>query len=91
MQIALMPFENRMLGHLQHHVQIARRTAVGSGLAFLAQAKLRAVVDSRRDVYFQLAFATQISFAAAFFTGTANNLPSPIALRQVRRTERNAC
>src|ERR1051325_6088153 len=81
MEIILVALENRMLGDLEHNVQIAGRAAVDSGLSFLGEPQLRAVVDAGWNVDLELAFAVDVAFAFALFARTADDLATPSALR----------
>src|SRR6266851_4065097 len=64
-QIVPMPVEDRMIADLENHVQIARRSPVGTGLSFLRQAQSRTIVHARRNVDLQLTIHLPVSFALA--------------------------
>src|SRR6185437_10774669 len=78
-QVILIAFENRMLGDLQHHVQIAHGPAVDSRLSLLRQAHLRSVVDARWNTDLQLALPPQVTFTLALLARPANDLSTAAA------------
>ena len=63
-QVVFVALEERVLLHLQEHVEIARRAAVGAGLAFVGQPQARAVVHAGRDVDLELALHLPVALAA---------------------------
>ena len=50
-----MAFEERMLLDLQDHIEIARRSAVSAGVAFMRKTHARAVIHAGGDIHLELA------------------------------------
>src|SRR5580658_3940432 len=64
-QVLAVALEDRVLTHLNFHVQVARGTAVAARLALAAQADPVAGVDARRNLHGQFAAAAHPALAEA--------------------------
>ena len=81
MQVGLVPFEERMLFDLEDDIEVARRPAVGAGVALAGKAHARAVVHAGWNVDLQLALHLPVALAAAFLAGIADDLAAAAAVR----------
>src|SRR5579863_9464130 len=81
MQIFAVALENRMLFHLDDDVQIARRTAVETGLSFARQLEMRSGLHARRNGDLQFPFATNLTLAPAMGARPAHDLAAASTLR----------
>src|SRR5712692_513400 len=84
------PLEERMLLDLENDVQIARRTAIRSFLAFPGDAEPRARVHAGRNAQINSAFALEASLAAAIRAAFPNHLSGALALRTRARDGKEA-
>src|SRR5690242_1600805 len=79
MQVLLPPLEERVLAHLQEHVEIARGSVIGAGLAFIGETQTRTIVDSGGNIDLQLALHLLIAVAAALAARVADDLSRAVA------------
>src|SRR5260370_17711725 len=89
-QVRAAPLEERMLLDLEDDVQVARRTAIRSLLAFPGNAEPRARVHSGRNAQINGAFALESSLAAAIRAAFPNHLSGALALRTRARDRKEA-
>ena len=78
-EIRAAPLEKRMFLHVQDDVEIARRAAVGAGLAFAGNADARLRIDARRDAHVDGARALDAAAPAAIRALLANHLARALA------------
>src|SRR5260370_31346752 len=64
-----------MLFDFQHHIQIARRPAVGPRFAFAGNAKSRSGIDARGNTQLNGFLALEASLPAAFLATLLHDLP----------------
>src|SRR5260370_38647009 len=89
MQVVFVALEERMFFDLEHNVQIARRSAIGSGLAFLRHAQARTIVHARWNIDLELALHWPVALTAALRARRANDLAraSAVAAEAPHRKE----
>src|SRR5712672_3095816 len=81
MQIVAVTLEDVMLLDADLDVEVARRPAVGAGLAVAAGADAHALVDAGRDLHFERLVALDAPLAAAGQARLRNDLAGAMAVR----------
>src|SRR5581483_269891 len=80
-QVIALALEDGMFLDLDDDVQVSRRTAVEARLSFVGQFEMSARIDARGNGDFELAFRSNVAFAAALRAGPAHDLTTAAALR----------
>src|SRR4030042_3604870 len=81
MQIVAVALEYRVVLEMDHHIEVARRTAVDPGLALAAQTDAVAAVDPGRDLHRQGLVFLDAAFAMAGGAGSGHHLAGATAAR----------
>src|SRR5690606_12285093 len=80
-QMLAVALEDRVLTHVDHHVQITRRATLGTGLAFAGQANAVARVDACGHLHGKRLLFFDAALAVAAATGIGNHLAAAMAAR----------
>src|SRR3989338_3801649 len=80
-QVLAVALENCVLAHIDHHVQVARRTTHATGLAFARQANAVTGIDTRRHLHRQGLVLFHPTLAVAGGAGLGNHLAIAMATR----------
>ena len=80
-QIEAIPLEHRMRAKLNDDIEIALRSAVCSGFAFMSDPELGTVVDTRRNADLEFPFHANTALPAARLAGGLRHLTAAPALR----------
>src|ERR1017187_8814992 len=78
-QVVFVALEERVILHLEEHVEIAGRAAVTARLAFAGQAEAVAVIHPGRDVDLELALHLAVTVALTFGARVADDLAASVA------------
>src|SRR6266852_3557654 len=81
MDIGALSLEKLMMAYRKEHVEIARRTAARSGLAFAREPDARAVLDASGDVDLQRLVATHPALAGAAAARLVDHMADAMAGR----------
>ena len=83
--------EDRVLAHVDHHVEVARRPALGSGLALAREADAVAGIHAWRHLDRERLLLFDAALAVAAPQGSEIILPLPWQRGQVCCTEKKPC
>src|SRR5580698_8059381 len=81
MEVVPIALEDLMLGQRQEDIEVARRPAIETGLAFSGQSYARSFFHARRNIDRQRPFLLHMTAAAARLAGIADNTPGPMTIR----------
>eukprot|EP01132_Coremiostelium_polycephalum_P016378 gene16378-biopygen8372 len=73
--------ENRVLAHIDHHIQVARRAALSARLAFARQTNAVASINTRRHFHRESLVLFDTPFAVARVARIGNDLALAVAAR----------
>ena len=89
-EINPVPFERRMGSHPDEHVQVSRRTATGCRRTASGEPKPLTVVNTGRDLDFDVLACAHAPVAVTLGARVRNDLPGPLTPRARRRSHQLA-